>query len=382
MRVLLVGEYSGFHNALKSGLEKLGHEVVLLGDGDGFKSYPVDIQIGTSFFRKTKLRKKLLVGVYKLFGIQLEDVVRRYRFRESVKNLPAFDHVQFINSNALQNSPKLERKMMEKLIRMAPSSSLVVCGDDVPYINYLLNKHEGYSILTPIHEGSAKISDYHHTYQYTKAEWIENYNWLSSHVGAIIPTHIDFKMAMNGEPRATAMIPCPVQMHHLELTQNNDLSVIEVFIGINKPNYYKKGIHYFEQALQIVQKKYPKKVRVTRAINLPYDQYIKSYRNCHILLDQALSYDQGYNSLEAMAMGKLVFAGAGAPFLEHYELDEAPLVDATPDIGKMVEQLSYYIEQPEKILEMGLKARTFIKTHHDSINVAQQYLNIFKQLPT
>ena len=38
MRILLVGEYSRFHNSLKKGLLQLGHDVILIGDND-FKNY-------------------------------------------------------------------------------------------------------------------------------------------------------------------------------------------------------------------------------------------------------------------------------------------------------------------------------------------------------
>ena len=52
MRILLVGEYSRLHNSLKEGLLALGHEVVLVGNGDHFKNYPVDISIDSSFLNK------------------------------------------------------------------------------------------------------------------------------------------------------------------------------------------------------------------------------------------------------------------------------------------------------------------------------------------
>jgi hypothetical protein len=42
MRILLLGEYSRLHNSLKEGLTELGHEVILVSNGDGFKGYPAD----------------------------------------------------------------------------------------------------------------------------------------------------------------------------------------------------------------------------------------------------------------------------------------------------------------------------------------------------
>ena len=49
MRILLIGEYSRLHNSLKEGLIELGHEVIIMAEGDGFKKYPVDIKISHSF---------------------------------------------------------------------------------------------------------------------------------------------------------------------------------------------------------------------------------------------------------------------------------------------------------------------------------------------
>ena len=54
MKILLVGEFSRLHNSLKEGLLALGHEVILVNNGDGFKNFPADISIRAAFF-KSKL---------------------------------------------------------------------------------------------------------------------------------------------------------------------------------------------------------------------------------------------------------------------------------------------------------------------------------------
>ena len=50
MKILLIGEYSGLHNSLKDGLQLNGHSVTLLGTGDGFKNFPVDILMKINIF--------------------------------------------------------------------------------------------------------------------------------------------------------------------------------------------------------------------------------------------------------------------------------------------------------------------------------------------
>ena len=144
-------------------------------------------------------------------------------------------------------------------------------------------------------------------------------------------------------------------------------------MGINRGNYWKKGINYFEEALEIIQKKYGNKVQVTIAESLPYQEYITSYKSAHILLDQVLCYDQGYNALEAMAQGKAVFSGGSEFYLKAHHLDAIPVIDAQPDVTYLVDQLSLLIEQPEKILQIGRTSRKHVLEHHDSIKIAKAY---------
>jgi hypothetical protein len=52
MRILLLGEYS--YNFKKEGLINHGHEVTIVGNGDGFKKYPIDFNIDAKW-SKSKL---------------------------------------------------------------------------------------------------------------------------------------------------------------------------------------------------------------------------------------------------------------------------------------------------------------------------------------
>lgn len=377
MRILLVGEYSGFHNSLKHGLVQLGHKVTIIGDGDGFKKFPVDIDISTDYFTSSWLRQKVRVGWYKLTGNDLQDRLKLARFRESGILNNHYDIVQFINSNSFNCRPNIEKEMMSSLLEKADKAFLVACGDDYHYAHYLTSSHKGYSIINPEPDKSELRQEFPYTMKYLQDDYKQNYLWLLNQCEAIIPSHTDFKMALHNEPKATDIIPSAVQIDKFELNQNQDFETIEIFMGINRHNYLKKGIPYFEKALEIIKEKHNSKVNITIAEDLPYEQYMKSYNDAHIFLDQVLSYDQGYNALEAMAQGKVVFAGAGKEFLEAYGLSQAPLVDAQPVVDDLVKQLSYLIDNPDKIIELGKIARQFILEHHKSIKIAQQYQMIY-----
>ena len=85
---------------------------------------------------------------------------------------------------------------------------------------------------------------------------------------------------------------------------NSDSKKIIILHAINSKNKLKKGNKYFEKSLSIIEAKYSNKVEIIRTIDKAYSDHIKNVKNCKILLDQVYAYDQGYNALEAMAMGK------------------------------------------------------------------------------
>ena len=85
-------------------------------------------------------------------------------------------------------------------------------------------------------------------------------------------------------------------------------------------------------------------------------------------------FDQGYNALEAMAKGKVVFTGAENEFVDHYHLTETVAINALPDVDYLVNKLSHLIENPIEIKKIGAAARQFIEKEHDYIKIAKQYL--------
>jgi glycosyltransferase involved in cell wall biosynthesis len=96
-----------------------------------------------------------------------------------------------------------------------------------------------------------------------------------------------------------------------------------------------------------------------------------------IILDQLYGHDQGYNALEAMAKGKVVFTNASALFEKHYNLTEKVAINALPDEDYLVAELSALIENPETILEMGKKARAFVEQEHHYKRIAEKYISVW-----
>src|SRR5699024_496511 len=149
MKLLLLGEYSKLHNSLKAGLEAHGHEVVLAGDGDGFKGFPVDVSYAPRWTTQLWFFIGLKRLVYRLFRIDLRDTERGIRFYFLLKKLRGFDQLQLINSNAIKTHPRWSRYLLSCLFKHQNRISLLVCGDETPVSDYLQTGALRYSVLTP-----------------------------------------------------------------------------------------------------------------------------------------------------------------------------------------------------------------------------------------
>lgn len=95
---------------------------------------------------------------------------------------------------------------------------------------------------------------------------------------------------------------------------------------------------------------------------MPFDQYIKFVQNVDIVIDQPYCATYGMGALNAMAQGKVVFAGNARNWKN--ELDQFDYLSKTPkfDLGnnknEMVEDVLFLLEHKDKIEDCGKLSRT------------------------
>ena len=377
MRILLVGEYSRFHNSLKKGLIAQGHDVTLVGDGDQYKDFPVDISTKPKLFSSTFILRKFKNLIYTLFRVDLLLIEQGLRYRLIKNKLKGYDVVQLINSDALFTYPWIARPVLAYLFKNNAKVILSACGDDTPYVDWLLNNSREYDLFYPMKHDGVDKSQYQFSLKYTKESYRKQYAFIEKSVSAIIPTDMDYYIPLKTHPKVSTLIPTPVTISEFSTTKLPSLDTIHIFHGISNINYIKKGNRYFEDALAIIKQEYGDTIKITTARSLPYKEYIKAYDSAHILLDQVFSYDQAYNALEAMAKGKVVFSGAETEFYEFYNLKETVCINAIPDVNDIVEKLKYLIDNPSEIVALSERARAFVKKHHNPEGVTKSYLDIY-----
>lgn len=373
MRILLLGEFSRLHNSLKEGLVALGHEVILLGNGDGFKNYPVDLSTRATF-SESRIGRFLRKGIHKITKIDIARIEFGIRFYFHLSKLSGFDVVQLINEAPIQTYPSFERFLLKKIFRQNQKVFLLCCGIDYTVARYLTLRKPRYSVLNPYFEEAKKAKEYQYLFEFLTPNHQKTHQLVHQNSNGIIASDLDYVAPFEGNSKFLGMIPNPINTEKISEIHNPITDKIVLFMGINKSSYLAKGIPFFEKALAIIEKKYPEKVQIVVVQNLPYDQYIQLFNKAHVVLDQVYSFDQGYNALEAMACGKVVLTGAEKEFEQYYNLTQKVAINALPEVDYIVKELSYLIENPSEIVAIGTNARDFIKREHNYLSIAQQYI--------
>jgi hypothetical protein len=377
MKILLVGEYSRLHNSLKEGLQALGHEVTLVSSGDEFKNFPSDILLKRKY--NSGISKKIKVGLFKLFGLDISSQTLKNQFFQQQEKFKNFDIVQLINESPLGILPKYEKEIISYLKQSNKKIFLLSCGTDYISVKYAFEKKFQYSIFNPFFDGKVSEKEFAPVLNYLKPEYKDLHDFVFEKIDGVIASDLDYDIPLLGNKKYLGLIPNPVNTEKLKFELLASKEKIIIFHGINRANYFKKGNDYFEAALEKLQQKYPSKVEVISVENVPYSEYIEKYNSAHILLDQVFAYDQGYNALEAMAKGKVVFTGAEKEFLKHYNLKEDEVcINTLPDVDYLFKKLENLILNPEKLTAISTNARKFIEREHNYISIAKKYLEAWK----
>ncbi|WP_299220099.1 glycosyltransferase [uncultured Aquimarina sp.] len=378
MNILLVGEYSRLHNSLKEGLIKNGHQVTIVGNGDVFKKYPVDIDVDGTFVKNNFLLNKIRHLIFKLTSIDIASIETFIRFKKHKKSLLNYDFVQLINETPFNIGSYFEKKLLTFLFQNNKNVFLLACGDDYRYISYLLSGKFAYSTISPLLDNPNLKTAYRHTLKFVSKKQKQIHDFVFKHIKGAIPVSVEYHIAYENTSKTLPLIPNPVNVDKIEVVPFADNGKIKILHGINRANYLKKGNRYFEEALAVIIKKYPNKIEVITTEDLPYKEYIAHFLSAHIILDQAQAHDQGYNALEAMAMGKVVFTGAGAAFRKYYNLKDIVAINTSPDSSKIAENLEQLILNPNQIQEIGRNARAFVEKEHHYKAIAKKYVDTWR----
>ena len=323
---------------------------------------------------ESRILQTLRKGIFKLTKFDLATLEIGYRALDWLVDQSQYDVIQLINEYPFKTPYFIEKRIVKRLRQLTPKLVVLACGDDYIYLNNIEQLAHHPILQHP-------DIDFPYSEKYLTATHKKYHELVFELKDLVISTDLDYHPIYKGRTDYYGLIPNPVNLDNFNNTQPEKQNRIVIFHGVNRSNYYKKGNYYFDSALCIIRQKFSDRIKIICVTSLPYAQYLESYRKADIILDQTYAEDQGYNALEAMAQGKVVFTGAGASFCERYQVaPNSVAIHTIPDAEKIAQDLEELILNPQRIVEIGTRAMRFVQEHHDYLKVAEHYVNTWKSI--
>lgn len=370
MRILLVGEFSGVHNNLKDGLEKLGHEVLLVSNnGDGFKKFNYDLDIDCNFENN--------------FYGKIHKFIKKCAFFSLVKK---YDVVQFIHPGVLTSAGYSEKyviNMLKEMKKRGKALFMLACGCDALYFSFC--KYNKKYPCTDCKEIDSKNNScamkYNKIYKKYDIVFMKN-------MDKIVTCAYDYNLIYRKykpcflNKLSDDMVSLPINTDKLRPSSNKyEKRKIVVYHPLNRIGF--KGTLKIKQAFLILEKRYGKRVEFIIKGQMPIDKYEKFLNKVDILVEQFNFMSYGMSAIYAMAKGKMVVTGCinemrDDPFIGF--MKEAPTYDLGYTVDEMVNRISYILEHEYLIDDYKKKSRQYVEKYHNYIKVARKYVDMYNEI--
>lgn len=356
LKILLIGEFSGLQNELKSGLIQLGHDVTLAAATDFFKKYPVDINLGHG---------------NDIFSYKFRQLV--YPFLK-INKFTGYDVVHLVNFYTVPRFQNLNLYFLDFLKKNNKIVTLSGAGDDPFFVNFS-EKTLRYSPI-PWDEKIDRNGKLH----YMRGErQLKTMIRCVETVDRVIPIVYDFYStfcAAGYGSKTESPIPIPIDIKKHNSSIDFNKHKLTFFHGLNRPG--SKGTFLIKRAFEKLQEKYPNDVECVISGKMAFADYLDVLAKTNISVDQVFSYCLGMNALYSMAQGKVVCGGAEPESSILYGGVLPPVFNLVPDEDKIFNAFEEIVEQKSSLESIAYESRQFVKKYHDNVNVAQRYVDCWR----
>lgn len=173
-----------------------------------------------------------------------------------------------------------------------------------------------------------------------------------------------------------------VDLNRLKPDKDYKFGVNDTFCIVHAPNHMNfKGSSFIEQAISRLREE-GYQIDYCLLHNKTNAEVLETLKHADIIIDQIILGWHGIFALEGMAFGKPVITHIRPDLQNTYEelgcleKNELPLVDATPNT--IYEVLKDLMDHPQKLEEIGKRARVYVEKHH-SIEVIGKYFDEINQ---
>ena len=358
MKILLLGEFSGFYSNLKKGFIQLGHEAHLFATSDSFKEIDgIDSLIESTYKNKT-LRKIDLT----------------FQFIFCFLKARNYDAVFLINQGFLE--PKIfSGIILWYLKRFNKLLFLSACGEDVPFIRF--GKAGGYKWW--IYNKQPNCKGVSSARYQNRLEYFVH-NQIVKHVDGVIPSAYVYRLPWlrYHEDLLCESIPPAIDTSNISFIsqdKNYEDQKVVFFHGINRPCH--KGTHFIIAALEKLRAARPNEVEIIIDGEMPLNKYLSLLEGVDVVIDQCLGYDyMSMNAIYSLAVGKIVCVSAIDESFNYFGISEHPIVQIEPKVDQIFNKLLKVVDQKIDIPRMQKESRSFVERENNSKRVARLYCDL------
>ncbi len=356
MRVLLVGEFSGFFYNLKKGLQENGVECHLISNSDFWKKIE-----GSDFALFNSSPAK---GIRRFYNIAVEPFLHRRQFA-------GYDVVQFVNP--IVYSQFINTAMFSSFKKRNKKIFISIAGDC--YSVYKAYKEGAFDYY--IYDNNPEICVRYE--KGIKSFFLKrNENRVLSKANGIIPIMHEYAVGVKNRNNTTPIIPIPFDFSAIKYEPNTIIdNKVVIMHGIIREKT--KGSEYIIEALQIVKKRHPDDVDVIIDGKKPLSEYLKQLYKVNILIDQCKENCYGMNALYAMAEGRIVLGGATRQSLEELGVTDCPVINIEPNVDQIVSKIELLLKRKNEFQKLGEEGRKYVETVHNYKTVASRYIDLWNK---
>lgn len=369
MRILLLGDFSNYHQCLATALRELGHQVTVISDGCEWMNTHRDIDIARRF--KGKL------GGLDLW-LRINTSLARY--------LKGYDVVQINNPIFVTLKPNRVRKIFDKLKKNNGAVFLTAMGNDKVFLDMCMdpagplkyNEWLVYGKPTRLLQEQPDIIN-----GWNNPILKEHCKYIYDNIDGATTVLYEYDLACRKVLPNDRVGYCgiPINTNHIIPTEITETpQKVKFFLGIKSNHKILKGTDRFLDIAQKLTKKYPDKCELKTVQNLPYSEFIQELKNSHVLLDQLYSYTPATTALIGMAHGLTAVTGGEDEYYNFIgEKENRPIINAIPDDNELYSILENIVLNPDIIPTRAKANRDFVIKHNDSIVVAKRHLDFWEK---
>jgi hypothetical protein len=365
MKILFLGDFSGYHAAIARQLRLMGHDTTVVSNGNRFMDTYRDIDIC-----RTPGYKGGMMYMYKFLSI--------------LQKLKGYDIVQLCNPHFLELRPGKIAYFLHRIKDYNDKLCLSLCSTDHYYAKLM---QQGKLLDYSEYNAGATPTDFMINCQDEIKGWLrrinkslsdEVYNSVSGAVSALYEYHIVAQKVMN-VPVSYGGIGIDTDSY--EFNPISRKGKLKVLVGIKRETAYVKGIYRIQEALENLQRRYPSELEVKTIYNVPLKEYLQLLSEADVVADQLYSYTPATNALQSMALGKVVISGGEEAYYNF--IDEPtlrPIINLSPLHPNYEDQLMEAFSDRKAMSQRSIEGRMLVEKHNDIKIVTNRFLKHWEEI--